>query len=150
MNTMYPVVLTADDDGGFVVEFPGLPFGVTQGDDLSEAMANAEDALVVVISTLIDDGQEVPEPLSGDFEYHVRLPDHVALKLALHRAFRASGINKAELGRRLSWGNQQVARLFDARHLTRVDHLFSAFRALNTRVDFTVAPIVDPEEKATS
>jgi len=149
MNTLYPLSLTPDEDGGFVVEFPGLPFGVTQGDNLAEAMANAEDVLVVVVATLIEDGALVPEPLDGDFRYYVRLPEHVALKLAFYRAFGAAGINKAELGRRLHWGTQQVARLFDARHMTRVDHLFTALRALGMRMSFDLEPeaAVTPSQK---
>lgn len=133
MNTKYPIELEAND-GGYTVTFPGLPFGITEGDNLAEALENAEDALVVVITTLIEDGEEVPEPLEGDYAYRVALPEDVALKVAFYRAFRALGWTKAELGRRLSWSNTQVARLFNARHGTRFNALIDALRVVGKRV----------------
>jgi len=122
------------------VTFPGLPWGVTSGATVAEALANAEDCLVVVVTSLINDGEVVPEPVAGEFDYFVVLPEDVALKLAFYRAFKESGISKAELGRRLGWRTQQVARLFDATHHTRVDHLFRAIRVLGKRVAISLEP----------
>lgn len=139
MNTHYPVHLEHANDG-ITVTFPGLPWGVTSGATVEEALANAEDCLVVVITSLINDSEVVPEPVAGDFEHYVALPEAVALKLAFYRAFKDSGITKAELGRRLEWRTQQVARLFDATHHTRVDHLFRAIRMLGKRVSVSLEP----------
>lgn len=133
----YPVTLTPAEEGGFVVEFPGMPFGATQGDTLEEALEAAEDALVVIVTSLIHDGQDVPAP-KGRSKYWIDLPEDVALKLAFYRAFRASGVSRAELGRRLGWHGPQVRRLFDAGHSTRVGDLFRAFRAIGKRVGFVV------------
>lgn len=139
MNTHYPVHLDTEDDG-ITVTFPGLPWGVTSGATVDEALVNAEDCLVVIVTSLINDGEVVPEPVAGDFKHFVALPEDIALKLAFYRAFKESGISKAELGRRLEWRTQQVARLFDATHHTRVDHLFRAIRALGKRVAISLEP----------
>ncbi len=98
---------------------------------------NAEDCLVVAITSLIHAGEEVPPPTSAS-DHVVTLPEDVALKLELYRAFRASKLTRAELARRLGWHGPQVRRLFDARHRTRTADLFRAFRALGKRVDFQV------------
>lgn len=135
----YPVTLTPADEGGYVVTFPDLP-GVTQGDSLDEALTNAEDCLVVIVTSMIHDGEHVPEP-SEDGDHMVALPEDVALKLAFYRAFSAAGITRAELARRLGWHGPQVRRLFDASHRTRVDHLFRAFHALGKRVGFVVEDV---------
>lgn len=140
MNTNYPIEIEAND-GAYTVTFPGLPYGVTQGESLEEALVNAEDVLVLVITDLIHEGEDVPEPLHGDYRHRVALPEEVALKLAFYRAFRASGITKAELGRRLNLSNTQVARLFDATHSTRPDALFAALHAVGMRVRFELEPM---------
>ena len=41
----YPVRLEPDPDGGYVVFLPDIGYGATQGDDLAEALAQAEDLL---------------------------------------------------------------------------------------------------------
>lgn len=135
MSIKYPVTLIPVEEGGFVVEFPDLP-GVTQGDTLEEALEAAEDCLVVAITSMIHEGEDVPEPTEG--EHRVTLPEEVGLKLEFYRAFRASGVSRAELGRRLGWHGPQVRRLFDAGHSTRPVDLFRAFRAIGKRVGFVV------------
>jgi predicted RNase H-like HicB family nuclease len=41
----YPVHLEQEEDGGYVVTLPDIGYGATQGDDLAEALAQAEDML---------------------------------------------------------------------------------------------------------
>lgn len=133
----YPVTLTPAEEGGFVVEFPDV-LGVTQGDTLEEALEQAEDCLVVAITSLIHDGADVPAPSTGTGTHYVDLPEDVALKLELYRAFKASKVSRTELARRMGWHGPQVRRLFDAQHGTRMADLFRAFRALGKRVSFRV------------
>lgn len=66
------------------------------------------------------------------------LPLEVALKVAFHEAFAEAGITKAELARRLGWKDQQVQRVFEATHRTRVDLLDQALRALGRRFVISV------------
>jgi predicted RNase H-like HicB family nuclease len=40
-----PVVLTPDEDGGFVVECPVIPGCISQGDTRDEALANIREAI---------------------------------------------------------------------------------------------------------
>jgi antitoxin HicB len=59
----YPVILTDDEiDGGFVVTFPDVPEAITQGNDVSDALAQAADALEEAIVGRIRRGDPVPEP----------------------------------------------------------------------------------------
>lgn len=136
MTTQYPIILHPADEGGFAVEFPDLP-AWTQGETVEECLEMAEDCLEVTIVSLIHDGDDIPEP-SAKGDHFVALSEEVALKLAFYRAFKASGITKAELGRRLKWHGPQVQRLFSADHRTRTDRLLAAFHALGKRVSFVV------------
>lgn len=129
----YPIVLTPDDDG-FVVTFPDLPFGITEGDTEEEARARAVDALETVIIALMLDRQDIPLPSPAKGRPSVVLPPLSAAKVALYRAMREAGVTKAELGRRLGWHPPQIDRLLDLRHASRLDQLDQALRALGRRL----------------
>lgn len=59
----YPVNLTPDEtDGGFVVTFPDVPEAITQGDDVTDALVQAADALEEAIAGRIRRGDSIPEP----------------------------------------------------------------------------------------
>jgi antitoxin HicB len=125
----YPVTLTAED-GGFVVTFPDLP-GVTEGEDEGEALARALDALETVLSMLIDDRKDIPEPSPvRRGQRSVTLPPLTAAKVALYRAMRDAGVGKAELARRLAVHLPQVDRLLDLRHASKIEHIERGLRAV--------------------
>lgn len=65
-----PLVLSPQPEGGFTVTSPLLPELITEGDTVSEALANAQDALAAVIETYEDLGR--PLPASS------RLPDETS------------------------------------------------------------------------
>ena len=62
----------------------------------------------------------------------------VAAKVELYRAFTASGISKAELGRRLDIPKTNVDRLFNFKNHTRLDQLEAAFAALGHHLEVSV------------
>ena len=60
---MYPVTLTPDKkDGGFVVTFPDVPEAITQGNTLSEALANAGEALAAAMNFYTESKRGPPTP----------------------------------------------------------------------------------------
>jgi len=52
----YTVVLEPQEEGGFTVLVPALPEVVTEGDSEVEALANAEEAIRLVLSYRHDHG----------------------------------------------------------------------------------------------
>ncbi len=60
----YPVRLEPEPDGGYVVLLPDIGYGATQGDDLAEALAQAEDLLEEAILGMLAHGEDVPLPSS--------------------------------------------------------------------------------------
>ena len=56
-----PVVLMADDDGGYVVECPVIPGCISQGDTREEALANIRDAIELCLENQAAEGWELPE-----------------------------------------------------------------------------------------
>jgi len=55
-----PLVLSPQLEGGYTVRSPLLPELVTEGDTVSEALANVQDALAAVIETYEDLGRPLP------------------------------------------------------------------------------------------
>jgi antitoxin HicB len=55
-----PLMLSPQPEGGFTVTSPLLPELITEGDTVSEALANVQDALAAVIETYQDLGRPLP------------------------------------------------------------------------------------------
>jgi antitoxin HicB len=65
----------------------------------------------------------------------VGLPSVVAsAKAELYSALRSAGVRKAELARRMGIHKQQVERLLDIDHASRIEQLEAAFAALRMRL----------------
>lgn len=129
----YPVHLE-EEDGGYVVTLPDIPYGATQGDDIAEALAQAEDFLEEAVLGMMAHGEDVPLPSAANGRPTVALPALTAAKLEAYRAMRAAGLNKTQLAERLGWQPSQVTRLFDGRHASRLDQIEAALRVLGRRL----------------
>ncbi|WP_196258585.1 type II toxin-antitoxin system HicB family antitoxin [Pelagibacterium limicola] len=130
----YPLSFTAED-GDIVVRSRDFPELLTAGGTEAEALELAEDALVVVVLGRRGDGSPLPKPSRPEAgEQLVYLPAAVAAKLAVLDAFEAAGISKAELGRRLGVAVNEVQRILDVDHKTKLNRLEAAARALGVRL----------------
>ena len=61
MDYMVPLLLTPLAEGGYTVTSPLLPELVTEGESISEALENVNDALAAVIEIYEDSGRELPQ-----------------------------------------------------------------------------------------
>ena len=132
-----PVHLEPEPDGGYVVTFPDIGYGVTQGDDLAEALAQAEDLIEEAVLGMMAHGEDVPLPSPSRGWPTVALPALTAAKLEAYRAMRAAGLNKKQLAERLGWQPSQVPRLFGGRHASRLDQIEAALKVLGRRLVVT-------------
>jgi antitoxin HicB len=124
------------DGKTFVVLFPDLPFAHTNGDSRADALAHAPDALHTALSMLMEKNLDIPEPSQARKNgAMVGLPSVVSdAKVSLYKALRSSGVRKAELARRMGIHKQQVERLFDIDHGSRIEQLEAAFAALQMKL----------------
>ncbi len=123
------------DERGIVVTFPDVPEAITQGDDMADARAQAEEALGLALLTYPQRGLPLPEPVhmqEGLVPVAVAAED--AAKLAVLDAFRTAGISKAEFARRLGKDEREVRRILDPMHPTKLPALAAALRALGQRL----------------
>ena len=57
---VYPSIFTPEESGGYSIRFPDIQNCFTDADDLTEAMANAEDVLCMMLYDLERKGAEIP------------------------------------------------------------------------------------------
>ncbi len=76
-----------------------------------------------------------PKAPSTKGRTRVSLPALVAFKVALYRQMKAQGVNRAELARRLGWKLEQVARVLDPYHESKMSNMEMAFKTLGLEVD---------------
>jgi antitoxin HicB len=61
----YPMcvrVLTADQGGGYLVEFPDLPGCMSDGETVADALANAAEAQAAWLAAMREAGRAIPAP----------------------------------------------------------------------------------------
>lgn len=126
------------DSGGYVVSFPDIPEALTQGDTREEALKNALDALVTAFEFYFEDGERIPEPgnVIDDF---VEVPASVVAKVMLLNAWISSGLTQVDLANRMGIKKQEVTRLFDLKHSTKIDTIQKAMTVLGRRLEILAA-----------
>lgn len=137
---MYPVTLTPDEeDGGFIVTFVDIPEAITQGETLQQALAAAKDALASALDFYFEDKRAVPAPSRPKRGQHViELPASLSAKVLLLNEMVTQDVRPAELARRLNTTPQEVNRLTNVRHTTRIDGIAAALQALGKHLDMRV------------
>ena len=135
MLQAYPVAFTRDSNGTIIAEIPDIPGAMTVGRDRAQARERIQDALVVMLSGLMDRAEPIPRPSSQkEGQIAIPLPPMVAAKLAIYQAMWANGLTQSDLARRLRCDPKQVRRLLDLDHNSRFDHLEAALRALGKKL----------------
>jgi antitoxin HicB len=120
---------------GYVVSFPDVPEAITQGRDLVDARAMAEEALGLVLLTYLERGMPLPKPRARSRKLvEIAVAPDVAAKLAVLESFVAAGITKSELARRIGKDEKEVRRILDPKHATKLPALTAALRALGKRL----------------
>lgn len=67
MNKLfYPAVFHKAEEGGFWVTFPDIPECMTQGEDMQQAYEMAVEALGLSITTMEEEGEELPKVSAPD------------------------------------------------------------------------------------
>ncbi len=132
----YPMKLKPAGEGGFVVTFPDIPEAITQGDDYDSALAMGLDALITSLDFYFADRRPVPLPSRVKRGYSVvELPPSVVAKVLLLNAMLAGEVRPSELAKQLGVTKQEVNRLLDLRHATKIDAVANALRALGKSLE---------------
>ena len=137
---IYPVTLTPDaKDGGFVVTFVDIPEAITQGDTQAQALQAARDALESALDFYFEDRRAVPAPSRPKRGQHVvELAASLSAKVLLLNEMVTQNVRPAELARRLNTSPQEINRLTNIKHTTRIDGIAAALQALGKQLEMRV------------
>jgi len=133
----YPVTLTPDKQaGGFVVSFRDIPEALTQGETVEEALAMAADALETAMDFYFGGKRTVPLPSAPKPRQHVvELPISLSAKVLLLNEMVRQNVRPAELARRLHTTPQEINRLTNIHHTSKIDGIAGAMKALGKTLE---------------
>lgn len=108
------------------------------GDTREEALSSVQDVLVTALACYFKDRREIPFP-SAQGEGFVQIPASVAAKILLLNAVVQQGISNADLARLTGTRPQEVMRMLDLHHPTKIDTIQAALKTPGRQLELTVA-----------
>lgn len=137
----YPALIEKDSVG-YAVSFRDIPEALTCADTFEEAQAMAADALLTAMDFYFETHRTVPSPSAAqDDETIVALPASAWAKVLLLNEMLAQGISNAELARRLGARPQEVQRIVDLNHNTKIDTIATALHSLGKNLIVSVQAV---------
>lgn len=134
----YPAKIEPDSVG-FLVTFRDIPEANSAGDTREEAEVMAADALLVAMDFYFEDRRPVPPPsLPVGDEVLVPLPASVSAKVLLLNEMIAQNVTPSELARRMDTRKQEVNRIIDLGHATKIDTIAAALSSLGRELELSV------------
>ena len=135
----YPVEFEPDDNGTVIATVPDVRGVITYGDDEADALRHAQGALLAMLSSRIDDREDIPLPSPAHGGPTVTLPLQAELKVLLYIAMRDQRITQVELAQRIGSDPKSIRRLLDLTHASRMDQVEAALAALGKRIEIALA-----------
>lgn len=131
----YPV--TIEQDGGtWLATFADIPEAITSGPTKEAALDMAQDALLTAMDFYFDDNRPVPMPSKAKAGQPVaELPASAWSKVLLLNEMLAQKVGPSELATRLHRSPQDVNRLVNIKHPTKIDTIAEALHALGKNLE---------------
>jgi antitoxin HicB len=130
----YPVNIRKEGKYLFVT-FPDIPEAFTQGRSRAQALKAARDVLETAMDVYFDEQRPVPAPSKAKRgQAVIELPPSVAAKVLLLNEMLRQHVRPIELARRIGVTRQEVNRLTNLKHATKIDRIDAALRALGKRL----------------
>lgn len=137
---LYPAKFDKEENGLYAVSFRDIPEALTCGNNYEHAMEMAKDALLTSIDFYFEDHRKVPMPSEAlPDEVLVDLPPSVFAKILLLNEMIEQGISNVELARRIAVKPQEVQRITNLGHNTKIDTISKALTSLGRNLQLSVA-----------
>lgn len=138
-NYRYPVKFMSNDEGGFIGTFRDIPEALTEVWPEENFIEVATDALVTAIDFYLEGNRKLPEPSEPlEDEVLVEVPASVMIKILLLNSMLEANLRPADLARKMKKRPQEVTRILDLKHNTKIDTLVLAFGAMGKTLAFSV------------
>ena len=130
----YPVRLRREGNS-ITVSFPDIPEAHTFGNNRDHALKMAKEALETALEFYFEDNRPVPMPtLPKRGQALINLSPSIAAKVLLLNEMVRQGVRPIELARRIGATKQEVSRLTNLKHATKIDRIDAALQALGKRL----------------
>jgi antitoxin HicB len=144
----YRYTLERQENGWWLVRFPGIPEALTEGETKEEARANALDSVIAALEGYIKAGKPMPREGAGHSgPERAVLPSLVTAKLAVYETMRSRGWSKVRLAKELGMSENSVRRLLDLRHSSHMWIIDDALAKMNAELSIDL-PKARPSGKA--
>lgn len=138
-NFSYPFNVESNGEGGYIASFRDVPEALTEAGSIDELKDMALDALITAIDFYIEDHRQLPEPSAPlDGEMVVTLPPSVVSKVLLLNAMVEYRIRPSDLAKLMGVTRQEVNRVIDLHHTTKIDTVGKALQALGKRLELSI------------
>lgn len=136
---LYPAIFNREESGVYSVTFRDIPEAITCGDNYEDALLMAQDALITAMDFYFEDKRQVPMPSQPqDNEVLIELPPSISAKVVLLNEMLKQKISNVELAKRINVKPQEMQRITNLGHSTKIDTLNRAFKALGKRLEVSV------------
>jgi antitoxin HicB len=144
----YRYTLERQENGWWLVRFPGIPEALTEGETEEEARASALDCVITALEGYMKGGKPLPRQGAGHSgPDRAVLPSLVTAKLAVYETMRARGWSKVKLAKELGMPENSVRRLLDLRHSSQMWIIDEALAKMNAELSIDL-PKRSPSGKA--
>lgn len=133
----YPVIIEKDGNT-FMARFVDIPEALTCGDTYEEALAEAHDALVTAFEFYFEDQRPVPMPSAIEGHAVVSVPPSVWAKVLVLNTMLSEHITQAELAKRMGSRKQEMQRIINLGHNTKIDTLNKALEVMGKHLTLSV------------
>ncbi len=131
----YPIRLTKDDNGTYLVDVPDVPEAHTFGETKDDARAHAIDVILTAFDARMKDKEPIPVPSpTRRRQMYVDIPPIDVAKIALYTTMREQRIGKAALAKRLDWHLPQLTRVLTLRYQSKFGQIERALGAVGKRI----------------
>jgi antitoxin HicB len=131
----YRYKLERQENGWWLVRFPGIPEALTEGETEDEARRNALDCVIAALEGYMKAGKPLPRRGAGHAgPDRAVLPSLVTAKLAVYETMRARGWSKLRLAKELGMPENSVRRLLDLRHSSQMWIIDEALAKMNAEL----------------
>ncbi|HLY55475.1 MAG TPA: type II toxin-antitoxin system HicB family antitoxin [Stellaceae bacterium] len=131
----YRYTIEPQENGWWLVRFPGIPEALTEGETEEEARANALDCVVAALEGYMKAGRKLPREAAGHSGAdRAVLPSLVTAKLAVYETMRTRGWSKLRLAKELGMPENSVRRLLDLHHSSHMWVIDEALAKMNAEL----------------
>ena len=125
----YPVIIEQDGDT-FMARFPDLPEALTCGDTYKQALTEAQAALTTAFEFYFEDQRPIPMPSPTVDQTVITVPLSVWAKVLLLNTMLKQQLSQSELAKKMGTHKQEVQRIINLNHSTKIDTLNKAMLAM--------------------